>query len=323
MNDPNASSCKRNGCLGRINRADPKQLFTRSHSFDGSAHPIPFWREFGIVSLTFALNHRVAPGKDLGAFFDLTRELGIRAVEIRNDLPGTAMLDGTAAAIVRAEAQARGFTVLSINALQRFNEWNAVRSAEAAAMIDYARACDAKAIVLCPVNDHAFQPGEQERLDGLRQALRALAPLLRQAGVIGLVEPLGFVECSLRSKREAVEAIEAVQGGDVLQLVHDTFHHHVAGELALYPHQTGLVHISGVVDPSVAAETMRDPHRVLVDADDRIDNIGQIRALLEGGYKGVFSFEPFADSVSELADAGVALASSIAHITDEVVVRRA
>jgi 2-keto-myo-inositol isomerase len=233
-----------------------------------------------------------------------------------------AMLDGTTAMTVHAEAQRRGLTVLSINALQRFNEWTPARAAEATATIDYAKICDAKAVVLCPVNDHAYQPGDQERLDGLRQALRALAPLLRQAGVMGLVEPLGFAECSLRSKREAVEAIGAVDGLDVFQLVHDTFHHHVAGEPALFPHQTGLVHISGVIDPSVAAATMRDPHRVLVDAEDRIDNIGQIHALLEGGYKGVFSFEPFADSVSELADAGVALALSIAHITDEVAARR-
>ena len=45
---------------------------------------------------------------------------------------------------------------------------------------------------------------------------------------------------------------------------------------------------------------MRDPHRVLVDRDDRLGNIAQMRALLAGGYAGPFSFEPFALSVHAL-----------------------
>ena len=36
--------------------------------------------------------------------------------------------------------------------------------------------------------------------------------MLGQAGIIGLVEPLGFEICSLRSKNEAAEAIGAVGG---------------------------------------------------------------------------------------------------------------
>ncbi len=44
---------------------------------------------------------------------------------------------------------------------------------------------------------------------------------------------------------------------------------------------------------------MRDSHRVLVDAGDRIGNIAQMRALRAGGYRGVISFEPFAASVRD------------------------
>ena len=36
---------------------------------------------------------------------------------------------------------------------------------------------------------------------------------------------------------------------------------------------TGLVHISGVVDATAMVGTMRDPHRVLVGADDRIGTL--------------------------------------------------
>jgi 2-keto-myo-inositol isomerase len=247
--------------------------------------------------VTFSLNHMVAPRLDHVAFFDLTRRLGIDTVEIRNDLAGVALLDGSPAAKVGEAAKARGLHVASINALQRFDRWDERRAAEASALIAQCAASGAKALVLCPVNDVNWTPSPAERQAELRKALGALRPLLAAAGVLGLVEPLGFVECSLRLKGEAVEAIEAVNGAREFKLVHDTFHHFVAGEKKTFPQHTGLVHISGVVDPAATAATMRDPHRVLVDAKDRIGNLEQLRALRAGGYRGLISFEPFAASV--------------------------
>ncbi len=47
---------------------------------------------------------------------------------------------------------------------------------------------------------------------------------------------------------------------------------------------------------------------------DRLDNLGQIRALLAGGYAGPFSFEPFSPNVHTLADPAAALADSMAFI---------
>jgi len=81
---------------------------------------------------------------------------------------------------------------------------------------------------------------------------------------------------------------------------------------------TGLVHISGVVDPAVLVADMRDPHRVLVDGKDRLDNVGQVRALIAGGYEGPFSFEPFAAEVHALADPATALKASMAFIVKQV-----
>jgi 2-keto-myo-inositol isomerase len=266
--------------------------------------------------IRFALNHRVAPNYTLQQFFDLATTLGISEVEIRNELPGVAIADGTPAATVRQEADRRGLAILSINALYPFNMWSAERAKQARELIDYAAACGARGIVMCPLNDPAYKCSDAERLAALRQALTELAPMLRGAGVTGLVEPLGFPECSLRLKREAVEAIDAVNGADVLQLVHDTFHHYVAGEAEFFPARTGLVHISGVADPAVAADRMRDPHRVLVDVKDRLDNVGQIRDLLSGGYEGPLSFEPFADSVSTSPDIRAALTESMRVIRE-------
>ena len=150
----------------------------------------------------FALNHMTTPALKLPEFFALARSLGITAVEIRNDLEGNAMLDGTLAPDVRAFAVAAGVEIITINALQRFNEWNPARRAEAEALIAYARDCGARAVVLVPVNDGSGQV-EGERQESLKVALAALMPMLQEAGIVGLVEPLGLrsPRCAPRERR--------------------------------------------------------------------------------------------------------------------------
>jgi len=268
-------------------------------------------------SIRFALNHMCAPSMKLESFFAAAKELGIDSVEIRNDLAGNAILDGTPAEAVRELAERHGLTIISINALQRFNEWNDERAREAAELIDYARDCGARALVLVPVNDGSGREPEV-RHTNLRKALSALKPMLEAAGIIGLVEPLGFEICSLRLKGEAAEAIEELGATSTFCLVHDTFHHHLAGEAAIFPNMTGLVHISGVSDPDVSVADMRDPHRVLVDAADRLDNVGQLQALLAAGYTGPASFEPFAPTVHALKEPVAALRESMAYVTGKL-----
>lgn len=267
--------------------------------------------------LDFALNHMTAPALNLDAFFALAVSLGITKVEIRNDLDGNAILDGTTPAEVKALAARHGVTIISINALQRFNEWTPARAAEAKDLIDYAAAAGARALVLVPKNDGTGQ-ADGERQANLAEALAALKPMLTAAGIIGLVEPLGFEICSLRSKREAAEAIEAVGGEQTFRLVHDTFHHHLAGEPELFAALTGLVHISGVEDADVTVPAMRDGHRVLVGPQDRLGNISQIKALAAAGYAGPLSFEPFSPSVHDVIDPRAAVAQSIAFIHENI-----
>lgn len=266
-----------------------------------------------MTSITFALNHITTPALPPKAFFELARSLGITAVEIRNDLDGNAIVDGTPAADIKAAAASAGVTIITINALQRFNEWNETRAAEARDLIAYARDCGAKALVLVPKNDGTGQ-ADGERQANLQEALTALKPMLEAAGITGLVEPLGFEICSLRFKSEAAEAIVAVGGTGTFKLVHDTFHHHLAGENALFPELTGLVHISGVGDAGVGIGDMRDSHRILIDASDRLDNAGQIKALKAAGYTGLFSFEPFASEVQTLSDPAPALSASMDYL---------
>lgn len=266
------------------------------------------------ASPIFALNHMVAPRRSSLDLMQLARSLGLDRIEIRNDLPGVAMHDGTPAAQVRREAEQTGVAILSINALQRFDAWNDALALEAAALAAYARDCGAAALVLCPTNAVDDLRGDTRRRDDLRTALRELMPILSDCGVRGLVEPLGFAECALRRKRDVANAIEAVGGDGAFSIVHDTFHHFVASEQESFPELTGLVHISGVENPALARADMRDMHRVLVGEADVLGNVEQIRTLLRGGYAGPLSFEPFAAQVHALADPSDALRESMAAI---------
>ena len=265
-------------------------------------------------ALGFALNHIAAPRRRFADFATLARGLGMGAVEVRNDLPGVEIADETPAAQMRAEAEAAGVAILSINALQRFNLWDRAREAEAAALAAYARDCGARALVLCPLNAHDDRRGEAERRADLERALAALKPILLDHGLTGLIEPLGFEESSLRLKRTALDAVDAVDGGRAFAVLHDTFHHHLAGEAEMFPERTGLVHISGVEEPDLARAAMRDGHRVLVGRGDRLGNLEQIRVLVHGGYAGPLSFEPFARSVQDMDDPAPALRESMAFI---------
>ncbi|MDB6142735.1 MAG: xylose isomerase [Pseudomonas sp.] len=264
--------------------------------------------------LRFALNRMVAPRLSLPAFIELAVTLKADAIEIRNDLKGVEIEDGTPPQKVHELCAAQGIRVLSINALYPFDVWNDERRAQAVKLASYARDCGAEALVLCPLNDRADTRTAAERATGLRTALTGLAPILREHGILGFVEPLGFEECSLRFKRQAVDAIKATGGLDVFRLVHDTFHHHLAGEREFFADITGLVHISGVEDDAVPLANIRDGHRVLVGEADILGNAAQIDRLLGDGYLGHLSFEPFADSVHGLSDIQQAVSASMAYL---------
>lgn len=250
------------------------------------------------------------------AFLDLARSLDCVGVEFRNDL-NAALFDGHAPAEVRRRAQECDLRILAVAEVKAFNDWSDERRAEAEALMRIAADCGAEAVSLIPRND-GLGCGNGERQANLRLALRELRPMLDAHGLIGLIEPLGFEICSLRYKAEAVDAIEALDAAGSFRLVHDTFHHTLAGGGPIFAAHTGIVHISGVTDGSLALSEMRDAHRVLVDAEDRLGNIAQVEELQSGGYGGPVSFEPFAPSVHALADPGRALAGSFQFITSRL-----
>ena len=264
--------------------------------------------------LRFALNRMAVPRVSFDAFAALTRRLGVSAIEIRNDLPGIEITDGMPASDVGAIAKAHGLVIRSINALQRFEQFTPERRAEAIELARYARDCGAEALVLCPTNSRSDARSADERHAALVDALTQLKPILNEHGLVGLVEPLGFEECAVRRKSQAVRAFEEIGADATFRLVHDTFHHHLAGEGLFFPQWTGLIHISGVEDSAVTVPDMRDGHRVLVGGADRLGNLAQLRTLLAAGYAGYASFEPFAEEVAASSAIEAQLANSMAYL---------
>lgn len=274
------------------------------------------------TQLKFALNHMAAPRIDCRRFLDLAASLGAVGVELRNDLADkkltdAAFFDGDAPATVGDYARSRGLRLLGLSEAYGFNAWSEAMRAKVQLLIDQAVEAGAESISLIPRND-APRYAEGERDDALRSSLGEILPMLDRANMIAFIEPLGFVTSSLRHKADAIAAIEAVGGSERYKLVHDTFHHHLAGESEFFPAYTGIAHISGVVDPTLKVEQMQDGHRILVDDRDRLGNVGQIRALLDAGYDGAFSYEPFAAEVHALADPEPALAASMTFIATRV-----
>lgn len=267
-----------------------------------------------MTTIRFCINRMSAPRMPFVQFAEMVKKLGVSAIEIRNDLANVEMEDGTSGQEIGAIAKAHGLTIRSINALQKFDQFDATRAQEAADMIAYAKACGAEALVLCPTNNRRDERSPDQRHTDLVNALRQLQPLLQNAGVTGLIEPLGFEECAVRRKSQAVRAINEIGDSGTFKLVHDTFHHHLAQENLFFPDLTGLIHISGVENTQLDASQMRDGHRVLVGAADRLGNAEQVRHLLSLGYSGYASYEPFAEEVASSQNIAQELANSMQYL---------
>lgn len=264
--------------------------------------------------LTFAVNRISAPRLPYADFLAMCRRLGVADIEIRNDLDGIEIGDGTAPAALKAATQQAGVVIRSINALYPFDVPDADLRRRARVLAAYARDCGAQALVMCPLNSAADARTAAERRADLVAALALLRPILDDHGVQGWIEPLGFAECALRRKSDAVQAIHDANGAGCFQLVHDTFHHYLAGEDLFFPEWTGLVHVSGVEMAALPRQDMRDGHRVLVGEGDRLGTVQQLRTLLAAGYGGVVSFEPFAAEIMTAADSEVRLRRSMDYL---------
>mgnify|MGYP002737618009 CR=1 FL=1 len=267
------------------------------------------------MSIRFALNRTCAPHLPLGDFIALATSVGVRAVEIRNDIEGREFHDGTPAEEVRSRLLDAGLEVASVNALQRFNEWSPTRAKEAEAIISYAAALGAPGVVLCPVHneDNGWTAAEAEK--NLRDGLRQLRPILLDHGVTGYVEPLGMKGSTMKRQDMAVAAVGDIDGWDAYQLCYDTFQFFRCGDTALMPERIGLAHMSGIARTDLAPAALTEPDRGLIFVGDRVGNITQLRALKATGYGGFVSMEPFNPEVQNDPDLAAHLRASLDYVS--------
>ncbi|MES2666867.1 MAG: TIM barrel protein [Pseudomonadota bacterium] len=244
------------------------------------------------MPITFALNRTCAPHLPLAEFITLAQTVGVKAVEIRNDIEGQEFADGMPASDLKARLADAGLKLASVNALQRFNDWTPDRAAEAQALIRYAANLGAPGIVLCP----AHLPGDDRHSDAHRRlcdGLTSLQPMFADAGIVGYVEPLGMRHSSMNRQAQAVAALDAIGGRADFQLCYDTFQHFRASDDALFPGRIGLVHISGIARADLGPSELTEPDRGFVFLGDRVGTIARLRAMVDAGYQGFVSMEPF------------------------------
>ena len=265
---------------------------------------------------SFALNHMTVARSSFTELLDISLASGCAGVEIRNDLAGELFggLDPVAAGQL---AMSKGLTIYAIAEVKAFNHFSAAKYAEADALINTAVACGAQAVSLIPANDGSVS-NRADVQTKLREAMTALKPLLDAHRLVGLIEPLGFEASTLRYKADVVEAIEDLGTGDTFKIVHDTFHHHIAQDNEIFPEYTGVVHISGVIDPTAATHDLRDEHRVLVDHHDQLNNIEQLTVFTSAGYSGPVSTEAFSPEVHAYTDPVAQLRGSFDFISTAV-----
>ena len=238
-------------------------------------------------------------------------------MEVRNDFTEIGILDGLSDAALAAAFKATGTKALTINALYPFEDLKSLDAnlEKLKGLIKEARRIDCPMIVLCPLNDAADPRTPAQRADELVQALNAYGPLFAEAGMKGLIEPLGFEICALRTKQAALAGIAKCTHPERFALLHDTFHHYLSGETEFFPRQTAIVHVSGVL-AGKAKPAITDEDRILVDERDIMDNRGQVKALLAGGCTAAFSYEPFSSQVRDmpLSDLKPQLQASIDYL---------
>ena len=223
-------------------------------------------------SISFALNQILFPDSPFENFISFSKKLNVKAIEIRNDIK-TNLIEENDPIKVRNICEENSIKILSINALQKFNFWNKDREKELIFLCKYADKANIDSIVLVPLNDGSINSAK-EQMQLLEQSLKNILRVINDYNVLGLVEPLGFTHSSLRFKSLAVKVINNYQSNK-LKIVHDTFHHALAGENEFFPSLTGLVHISGVSNIYKNIKLL-DSHRSIIDDKDILENIEQI-----------------------------------------------
>jgi 2-keto-myo-inositol isomerase len=265
--------------------------------------------------ISVSLNQIAAPFADASAFCALASQVKCAGIELRTDIKSVAWTidDAKKIGALTKDHNLRIFTLSEVGAFDDFDEG---RLEQTKHLIALAISLGAEAVSFIPRNDNHFAD-QAARRENLSKILTRVQPLLEDAGLIGLIEPLGFKTASIRRKVDVVDAIVELGFEQNFKLIHDTFHHALVEDEPIIAQHTGLVHISGVEDASLDIADMKDQDRVLVGPKDRLGNIEQIKQLRADGYVGPISFEPFSPMVQNSTDLKAELERSIQFIESQ------
>ncbi|MFJ3358229.1 TIM barrel protein [Serratia liquefaciens] len=258
----------------------------------------------------FCINRKIAPNLDLEQFFSLVKKCGLNKVELRNDMPSGKVTDNLSNDQLNALAEKYGIEIVTINALGMFNllDDQAALLKNAEALLSQAQAIRSQALVLCPHCSAGDNRSEEQKKTDTLAALKLLAPLFRQYGVQGYVEPLGFGISSLRSSLLTQSLIR--DSGAPYKIVLDTFHHYLSDvtqpefDAQIQIDGIGLVHLSGVEDLRTKS-ALSDEERIMLSDKDRLESKKQVQNLERLGYTGIYAFEPFSSQLDSWTAADI------------------
>lgn len=255
----------------------------------------------------FCLNRKAAPGIALADTIPAVAKLGLKHIEVRNDLYGApdnaSILDHMTGDAVKQLLTANDVHIETINAVGNMDNRQMIDEnlASLTEMLEMTKGLDLGKIIFCPVRsteDH--RSAEQRRTDAVAN-VRDYAKLLKQYHVDGLIEPLGFTDSTLRTPWEGQAVIEQA-GVDNFKLVADTFHYYLANVTAQQFHDQvdvnaiGLVHLSAVFGDK-PREALDDQDRYMLAENDVMHSADWAKRYEAAGYKGLYAFEPFSDDL--------------------------
>lgn len=262
--------------------------------------------------LPIALNQVSVPHLACADFIKVAKRLGCAGIELRNDL-GRPLFDGTTPDEMRNTLSDAGLNLHAVAEVYGFNALDADGIESAKELIGAAAKAGASSVALIP-----RVGGGQITVEETAEMLSLLAQPLKDAGIKGAVEPIGFEQSTLRFKRDAVHAFKLSGTSDCFGLVHDTFHHYLADETEFFADQTILVHASGVTTREPKSK-ITDAHRGLVDEQDVMGNIVQLRSLQNDGYEGPVSIEAFSPEIQQLDGATPPFTETISYLSESLV----
>lgn len=259
----------------------------------------------------FCINRKSAPGLSLSDFLKLANDIGVKYVELRNDTIGAPdnkkIIDGMDPAEVKDLLQKYDITVLDINAQGNMDNGamleDNLKSLDE--MIDIGKKIGVKKILFCPVRDANDWRQENDVFAQAVKNIRVYSKHLSDAGMAGMLEPLGFTDSSIQTPWQAQDII-AESGVDNFKLVADLFHYYLANvQLSDFnskvdPEMIGLVHLSSVMVHK-RRDQMGDQDRYLIhdDTEDVMKTVDMAQWIKNSSYKGLYSFEPFSDDLQK------------------------